>query len=680
MAQKIDVGVESDHIEAMTRSNGINALSELIWNALDADATQVDVDYVRDKMDSITTIKIRDNGHGLNYNSAKRVYSKLGGSVKKTQNLSPGGRAYHGKEGKGRYKSLALGDLVTMESWYKEGDQIKNFRSVLDRNNISFTELSDVTSLPKGQGQAGFEVVIENVNHENVNHAIDIKQRKELEQKLAAYWISYPDFTILFNGNPLQFDSLIKHSEQKELNIQDGNLTYKVVIKVVEWNIEIKRKLYLCNIKGVPFSELNPGFRSSIPISLFIQSVYIETLHKENRLDLATNEGELQVIINEGRKFARDYLRRRLQEFSSKYIEELKFKGLYPYKGKPDNVIEESTQQVFDILALQVHEYMPDFDKQDDKSKKLTLTLIKEALENDSSSLKRILSEVIELPEDKRDELAEILDDTPLSAIIDTMAEVKNRLNLLNGLEQIIYDKDLNKNIKERKHLHKIVAKETWIFGDSYTFGVDDVTLKNVLKAYIKDGLQREDFQEIIDGADNSELTTIPDVCLWHQYSVGSAGKENLVIELKKPSVDAGFTEKTQIESYATKVANDSRFPKNKTRWKFLLVTKEVKQEIAPLMQQHNRAYGHIAQGDNFDVFILEWGHILTEAKVRHEYIRDKLKLNFQDNNHGLDYLHKKYSEYLPSDFNGEDLKELKPAIKVKESTPQKKSKTKKAT
>jgi hypothetical protein len=69
-----------------------------------------------------------------------------------------------------------------------------------------------------------------------------------------------------------------------------------------------------------------------------------------------------------------------------------------------------------------------------------------------------------------------------------------------------------------------------------------------------------------LESEDNSELQTIPDVCLWQQYSLGSAGKENLVIELKKPVVDAGFTEKTQIESYASKVINDKRFPKTKTR------------------------------------------------------------------------------------------------------------------
>jgi hypothetical protein len=255
------------------------------------------------------------------------------------------------------------------------------------------------------------------------------------------------------------------------------------------------------------------------------------------------------------------------------------------------------------------------------------------------------------LPEEQREDLADLLDTTSLSNIIDAMTEIKNRLHFLNGLEQIIYDEDLNKHILERRHLHKIIVNETWLFGDEYTYGVDDLTLKNVLKAFLKDCLKREDFESIVNESDNSELETIPDVCLWKQYSLGTAGKENLVIELKRPSLDAGFDEKTQIESYATKVANDNRFQKTKTKWKFILVTKDFKPEIKPLLTQKNRKYGHIHEGENFDVFILSWGDIISEAKQRHEFIKEKLNLNLQDNEEGLDYLKSKYKKYLPSDF-----------------------------
>jgi hypothetical protein len=331
---------------------------------------------------------------------------------------------------------------------------------------------------------------------------------------------------------------------------------------------------------------------------------------------------ELSLVYGEAKKIARTYIRERLHRYSKDFIDELKKENLYPYSSEPENIVEKSTRQVFDIVALQLHDYLPSFDDQDNKGKKLTLSLIKESLEKGSTNLKKILSEVIELPIDKQDELADILEGTSLSNIIDTMSEIKNRLNFLNGLEQIIYDKSINKDVKERKHLHKMIINETWIFGDEYTNGVDDLTLKNVLKAYLKD-LGREDFEQIVEDDNNDELTTIPDVCLWQQYSLGSAGKENLVIELKRPRVDAGLLEMSQIMGYASKVANDKRFPKDNTKWRFVLITRDIKTELEPQLNQKNRKYGHVSEGENFDVFILDWGKVISEARLRHEFIKE---------------------------------------------------------
>lgn len=653
MSKIINLAVERDHIESLTRANGMTALSELIWNSLDADATEINISYKKNSLGNYDYIIIKDNGHGLEYNNAQKVFGSLGGSEKKTKTQSPTGRHYHGKEGKGRYKSLALGDLVTFTSVYKNGSsQLNEFNIVFDRNHLSTSNFSDLKKLPKGEGESGFQVEILNVDKKHATEALDKKYRIELEQKYASYYISYPSFLVSFNGINLDFSSVIKNTLEKKISLEIDGKNSLFLIKIIEWNFNIeKKKTYLCNYKGIPFNEDNLGIRSSLPISIFIQSDYIEFLHRDNKLNIDGLDENLLAIKKEAVKIGRDYIKNQLHKYSSEYISKLKNDGIYPYKDKAESIFEESKRQVFDIVALQVHEFLPNFDEQELKAKKLTLSLIKEALEKDATSLRRILSEVIELPDNKRDELVDILEETSLSNIIDTMTEIKNRLNLINGLEQIVYDDNVGIDVKERKHLHKIVINETWLFGDEYALGADDVTLKNVLKAYLKDGLNRDDFQEIVDSEDNSDLTTIPDVCLWQQYSLGSAGKENLVIELKKPNKKAGFTEKTQIESYASKVTNDKRFPKDKTKWKFILLVKDVKPELESSMNQKNRKYGHIIEGDNYDVYILSWGKILSEAKIRHEYIKEKLNLNLQDNEKGLNYLRTKYKEYLPEEF-----------------------------
>lgn len=650
MPKIIDLGVEKDHIESLTRASGITAISELIWNSLDADSSLIDIEYTKNLLGGIDAIEVNDNGRGINYEKAQEVFGRLGGSEKKNNSVSPSGRQYHGKEGKGRYKALALGDLVSFTSTYNNSNAIKEFSITIDRNNLIHSEFSDLKTLPKEKKETGFRVNIRNVNQETANQAIDLKYRKELEQKFASYWISYPDFSIFFNGSKLEFESLIKNSEETEFLIDKGEFSFRFLVKVIEWNFDIKKKTYLCNTKGVPFKELNLGIRSTIPVSIFIQSVYIENLHRENRIDVQEFDDFLQNAILEAKKFARDYIRKRLHLYSVEFIEGLKTKGLYPYKEKADGLLEESKRQVFDIVALQINEYLPNFESQDDKSKKFTLSLIKEALEKDSTSLQRILSEVIELPEEKRDELVEILQETSLSSIIDTMTEIKNRLKFISGLEELIYNKQQNKNILERKHLHKILVNETWLFGDEYTYGVDDVTLKNVLKEYLKH-LGREDFEEVAESETNTELQIIPDVCLWRQFPQGLPGhKTNLIIELKKPIRNAGPEELMQIKLYASRICQDRRFPREKTKWKFLLITKDIKPDIESELEQTDRKYGHVVATELYDVYVLTWGHILTEAKTRYEFIKEKLNINLLDNEQNLTYLKTKYSEYLPKE------------------------------
>lgn len=650
MSKTIDLGVEKDHIESLTRASGISAISELIWNSLDSDSTVINIEYQKNTLGGFENIEISDNGRGIDYKKAQEVFGRLGGSEKKACSISPNGRQYHGKEGKGRYKALALGDLVTFTSIYKNSNSLKEFSITFDKNHLTHSEFSDLKSLPKGNIQTGFKVLIQNIDQENANQALDIKTRKELEQKFTSYYLSYPDFAIFVNGNKLEFESLIKNKAEKEFLLEKNNLSYKFQVKLIEWKFDIKKKTYLCNTKGIPFRELNLGIRSTIPISIFVQSIYIENLQRENKMNLVEYDENLQAALTEAKKFAKEYIRKRLHYYSTEFIDKLKSRGIYPYKEKAENLIEESKRQVFDIVALQVNEYLPDFESQDEKSQKFTLSLIKEALEKDSSSLQRILTEVIELPIEKREELVEILQETSLSSIIDTMTEIKNRLKFINGIEELIYNKDENKNVLERKHLHKILINETWLFGDEFTYGVDDVTLKNVLKEYLK-FLGRDNFEEVIESQPNHDLQIIPDICLWRQYPQGQPGhKTNLVIELKKPKLDAGVEELMQIKLYASRISQDRRFPKEKTKWKFLLITKDIKSDIEPELEQTNREYGHVVATEFYDVYVLTWGHILNLAKTRYEFIKEKLNLNLMDNEKNLDYLKTKYKEYLPNE------------------------------
>jgi hypothetical protein len=62
--KRITVQVQPDHIQAIANvKQPITAISELIWNGLDADANEVRVTLFRNQMDGLSSVRVEDNGH-----------------------------------------------------------------------------------------------------------------------------------------------------------------------------------------------------------------------------------------------------------------------------------------------------------------------------------------------------------------------------------------------------------------------------------------------------------------------------------------------------------------------------------------------------------------------------------------------------------------------------------------
>lgn len=113
--EQVSVAVRDDFVARQTRAKPVPALAELIWNALDADATRVAVELTyEDLAGGLSRILVNDNGSGIRRDEAATLFGNLGGSWKRTTRETPEGhRRVHGQEGRGRYKAFALGKAVT---------------------------------------------------------------------------------------------------------------------------------------------------------------------------------------------------------------------------------------------------------------------------------------------------------------------------------------------------------------------------------------------------------------------------------------------------------------------------------------------------------------------------------------------------------------------------------------
>ena len=110
-AKAFEIQVQDDHLARMAQTRKpILALAELIWNAVDADATRIDVTLSNNDLDGLEAIEVTDNGHGIPYAQAEDLFSRLGGSWKQSRTHSnEENRILHGKEGRGRFRAFSLG-------------------------------------------------------------------------------------------------------------------------------------------------------------------------------------------------------------------------------------------------------------------------------------------------------------------------------------------------------------------------------------------------------------------------------------------------------------------------------------------------------------------------------------------------------------------------------------------
>ena len=108
----------------------VQALYELIWNGLDANATKIEISIEKTALGGIERVVVRDNGSGINIQDIKNNFEKFNESSKKNDDDK------HGAHGKGR---LAFYKLCKKARWYTkfddanaqitiESDAIKNFQ------------------------------------------------------------------------------------------------------------------------------------------------------------------------------------------------------------------------------------------------------------------------------------------------------------------------------------------------------------------------------------------------------------------------------------------------------------------------------------------------------------------------------------------------------------------------
>jgi hypothetical protein len=535
--------------------------------------------------------------------------------------------------GVARWESVALVDGPRMKTI------ISGFATRLKEFEVSDPELTD--------DPVGTTVVIDNIDPDAASALLADDATQSLTTLLALYLERYPGVEITFRGNRLDPAALQERRADYELPLgESASRLGPVHLTVIEWNRRVPRELLLCDEHGLTLAVEKPDIHAP-DFHFTAYAKWAGFREHEGELSVAGLHPELAPVLDAARDRLREHFRTRADEVRASVLEQWKDEQVYPYEQETQSELERVERDLFDVVAVNVARAVNSTG--DRRAKRFSLSLLRQAIEQSPSSLRRVLREVLELPEEQLRDLDELLDRTSLTSLIALGKVVADRLDFLAGLQELVFEPSTRKAVLERSQLHRILAHEVWLFGDQYTLAVDDQGLDAVLRQHIH-LLGREAVAEDLDPVRLEDgSSAIVDLLLAATIPLPTQQHEHLVIELKRPSLSLGHEELTQIQRYALAIANDHRFDNVNVRWNFWLVGTSLTDFVQGLASQPHLPPGVVSQplDGRVTIWAKTWSQIIDDCEHRLKFVQDKLAYS-STHDAGVAYLRREHEKYIP--------------------------------
>lgn len=618
----------------------LRGLAEMIWNAVDAEATTVDVSIAVNAAGGVGEVTVRDNGHGMNCQECIPYFTRLGGSWKSTALVSPNiKRPLHGKSGQGRLRAFALGHDVV---WTTVGEKVTGgHEETAVTGHISKPDEFDVSPSIDTDKAAGTTFTATEPSP-HVNRLAKPEITARLTAIFAQYLLSNPTIKIRLHGHELNPADIWLHSEEYALEVEGLDPSSDPpTLRVIEWKDEVTRTISLCDEQGVELVQVPPHIR--VPGHHF--TAYIRwpgfMPHHETLLLADFEDGPVSAVLETARETLKEHFRNRELMRQRQQIAEWKDQDLYPY-GEPSSPTETVERGLFDEVATTIARQLP----ASKDGKRTTLRLLKELVARDPDDVANVVEHVFSLPKSEQDELKQLLKRTTLSAIVKATASVTARLEFLAALRILVFDPTARKNVKERRELHRMLQRQPWVFGDEYDPMVSDQSLDTVLVRHLKALGRTVDYANLQPVRREDGRKGIVDLLLGRARR-GSYGREHLVVELKAPRVNVGDKEVGQIKSYAQAVIDDPQFREPSVRWNFWIVSTEVVGTAKKDAASPDRPPGCVAAWGDVKIWARTWSEIIDDCEYRLQYYRNCLDYDATQT-HALEHLQRFHGDVMP--------------------------------
>lgn len=634
------------------RTPAERAIAELMWNSLDAEADNVAVSVDTNELGAATRIVISDNGTGIPFDDVEALFLTEGDSWKKDTKFSPGQqRPMHGQYGRGRLLAYAVASEVKWRTTApSNGHGLISYEISGYRNRPTGFE---VGSASEATGERGTEVELLLRDTQKAAKIGDSNFKLKIIELLAESLSSFPQTTVIWNGNRLAVDDLIESRCAIELPEIDTSVLRGHPVpafELVEWSEPVgTRKIQLCDDSGAAICEYKPptmtpahfswtayltwtGFRD--PALMNVADLHVPELRHGELLSLAAEALD-------------SHLASRFRDERGRIVQDWIDEGVYPYGSTPDGIPETVERELFDVVAVIASGAVP---RRGTRQKKLTLRLLREALRSEPGRVRRAVEAVVNLDTTDQENLEQLLDRTSLGSIVRASSKVADRLDFIEGLASLLYSDATRRVFREVDQLHPMLVKEPWVFGDEWDVCLSEHGLTRVVKEVLR--------RHNPDGVVAVEPVTLPDGkrgrvdLLFHKVVPESESERHLVVELKRPG-RLTIDHYGQVAKYATGITTHPEVLNTATKWDFWLVGTDLDNTLENERTGREHRVGLAKEYDTHRLWVIRWGELFDSLRHKYQSYRAELDI-LPTANSGLEYLRRIHLDYLPRNMQEE--------------------------
>ena len=633
--------ISSQGIQKIRKYSWEQAIAEYIWNGLDANANQIDVDFILDEenieLEIYKSISISDNGTGIPFDEIKIKFGKVLESPKGQSSGTDKSTLIHGKNGYGRYTFYSFAEHARWDTTYYQDHKYFNFNIEIDGSSLHDYGISEAIQVKEESGP-GTKVVFTGIDHKLSPKAITDILIPYLKSEFAWYLIVRPDCKIRINGEILTYDDLIAETEEQTIVVIDKkgedhefNFTY------IEWKEKLRdesSRIYMLNsameLKRSTTTKLNNKgdnfWHSIIVVNDFFDNINIYDSDDEDvtRKNLFSDLAEQYIyrnLIEKLNNFLSEKRRPFLKKHATRLIAQYESEKVFPDFG--NNAWDKIRKSELEDVVKGLYEVQPKiFTGINLEQKKIFLQLLNELMDEDQRKpLLKIIEAVVELSDDERQDLVKILETTRLNYIVATIKLISDRLLMLNHLRQIVFNHEWG--AQEVKHLQVFISKHFWIFGEEYRFVcAEEVKFREALLKYRQEVLGVESTGEIDHPDKNREM----DLFLsGKDFRTGTP--LNIVVEIKNPTTIKKLHQKqtSQIEQYMDVILQTDEFNSSKEQWEFYLIGQDYDSIVERKI--NDKRTGLVNEGDNYKFYVKKWSEIVGDAENRMRFLLERLKI-----------------------------------------------------